>query len=98
MVTARWEKPVNSCVIVDAEYRHFWDDYSNSNSLDFAGRPREDRRSEVRAGIQGILNDCSSLRLDYTFIDSNSNTANLFDVQFYEYDRHIVSLQYIVDF
>ena len=39
-----------------------------------------------------------SVRLDYTYVNNQSNVANLFDVHFYEYNRHIVSTQLIYDF
>jgi len=38
------------------------------------------------------------LRLDYSFIESDSNVANLFGVGFYSYQRHILSTQLIYDF
>jgi tetratricopeptide (TPR) repeat protein len=104
MATARIEQPLFFTVgqppqwIVDAEFRQFWDDYDHPNSLDFFGRVRHDDRSEVRAGIQFYFNAHESMRVDYTFITSNSNVANLFDVHFFEFDRHIVSTQFIYDF
>ncbi|MBC7821115.1 MAG: hypothetical protein IAG10_29870 [Planctomycetaceae bacterium] len=105
MVTARVEVPLeglalpflNDCV-VDAEYRYFRDCYDNANSLDFFGRTRRDNRSEVRAGLQKFFNKNVSVRLDYTYVHNQSNVANLFDVHFYEYNRHIVSTQLIYDF
>ncbi len=105
MVTARVEVPLegldlpflNDCV-VDAEYRFFRDQYDNANSLDFFGRARRDSRSEVRTGLQKFFNKNVSMRLDYTYVHNQSNVANLFDVHFYEYNRHIVSTQLIYDF
>lgn len=105
MVTARVEVPLeglelpflNDCV-VDAEYRYFRDQYDNANSLDFFGRVRRDNRSEVRTGLQKFFNKNVSMRLDYTYVHNQSNVANLFDVHFYEYNRHIVSTQLIYDF
>lgn len=98
MANVRVEKPLNDCLIVDAGYRHFWDNYDDPNNLDFAGRRRVDRRNEVRAGIQFTKSASESIRVDYTFIDSESNVQNLFGVNFFEYDRHLVSVQYVIDF
>src|SRR5690606_16519776 len=98
MVTGRIERPLGYGVIADAEVRHFWDDYASPNSLDFFDRPREDTRVEVRTGIQKAFPRNFTLRLDYTYLGSNSNTQNLFGVNFYEFDRHIVSTQAIYDF
>jgi tetratricopeptide (TPR) repeat protein len=98
MLSGRIEQPFTSRLIADAEYRIFWDDYDDPNSLDFDGRIRFDKRQEVRAGLQFACTPNQSLRLDYTYIDSDSNVANLFDVRFFEYDRHLVSLQYIFEF
>lgn len=98
MVTGRIEWPVGKRWVADAEIRYFWDDYDNPNSLDFFERPRSDERVEVRAGLQHYFNDHLSLRFDYTFIDSNSNVANLFGVEFYSYDRNVFSTQLIYDF
>ncbi len=75
--------------------RYVWDDYDNPNSLDFFGRARDDNRIEVRAGLQKNFAAPVSLRLDYTYIDNDSNTENLFGVRFYDYDRHIFSTQLI---
>lgn len=98
MANVRVEKPLSDRLIVDAGYRHFWDNYDDPNNLDFSGRERVDRRNEVRAGIQFTRSDCDSIRVDYTFIDSQSNVQNLFGVNFFEYARHLVSVQYVVDF
>lgn len=98
MATGRVEAPFSMKSIVDAEVRYFWDDYSNPNSLDFDGRARDDNRLEVRCGLQYFCNNCFSVRLDYTFIDSDSNTANLFGVRFYDYSRHLLATQLIYDF
>ena len=69
-----------------------------ANSLDFRGRARNDTRTEVRAGIQHYLTELLSLRLDYTYVNSDSNVANLFGVRFYDYGRHVISTQLIYDF
>ena len=105
MVTARVEVPLEgldlpflSDCVFDAEYRFFRDQYDNANSLDFFGRARRDNRSEVRTGLQKFFNKNVSMRLDYTYVHNQSNVANLFDVHFYEYNRHIVSTQFIYDF
>lgn len=98
MVTARIEQPIFRRIIADAEFRYFWDDYVNPNSLDFNDRARDDERLEVRTGTQMVVSRHVSLRVDYTYINSNSNTANLFGVRFFNYDRHIVNSQFIYDF
>jgi hypothetical protein len=98
MVTGRIERPLLESCVADFEVRQFWDDYEFGNSLDFFGQSRSDNRTEVRGGLQYFWNDHISLRADYTFINSNSNTANLFGVRFYDYDRHLFSTQLIYDF
>ena len=98
MATARIERPIGKSWVADAEIRQFWDDYDQPNSLDFFDRPRQDQRTEFRSGLQYYVTAHASLRLDYTFIDSNSNVANLFGVNFFEYDRHLLSPQFIYDF
>ncbi len=98
MVTARYERRLGAGWFADAEVRHFWDDYLNPNSLDFFDRPREDTRVEFRTGVQAPLSRLATLRLDYTYIATNSNVANLFGVNFYEYDRHLIASQLIFDF
>jgi len=104
MVTGRIETPLGkketmfADLIGDAEVRYFFDRYDNANSLDFFGRNRSDDRVEVRTGLQKYLTDHLSTRVDYTFVNSDSNVANLFDVHFYSYDRHIVTTQLIYDF
>lgn len=105
MVTARVELPLTDVkvpwlqnAVFDAEVRHFWDDYRHGNSLDFFNRARSDRRVEVRTGLQKYLSRHLSARLDYTFVNNDSNVKNLFDVEFYSYSRHIVSSQLIFDF
>lgn len=105
MVTARVEVPLEGFgvpfledAVFDAKYRFFRDRYDNSNSLDFFGRARRDNRNEVRTGLQKFFNKNVSVRLDYTYVHNQSNVANLFDVHFYEYNRHIVSTQLIYDF
>lgn len=98
MVTARVERPIGERFVADVDVQQYWDDYENPNSLDFFENPREDDRTEVRAGLQFIWTEHISLRADYTFINSNSNTQNLFDVRFYDYNRHLLSTQFIYDF
>lgn len=98
MVTGRFELPITKQVIWDAEVRYFWVDFDNPNSLDFLGRARYDNRVEVRSGVQYYMTRHISFRLDYTYIGNNSNVANLFGVEFYTYDRHVVSTQFIYDF
>lgn len=98
MVTARYENPLNRCTIFDIEARYFWDDFDFGNSLDYLGRPRADERFEFRTGLQWARTERSSLRFDYTYVDSDSNVSNLFGVHFYQYDRHTVSVQYVYDF
>jgi len=98
MLSARVEYPIFEDLVFDAEARQFWDDYSSGNSLDFFERSREDQRIELRAGLQKYIDDNTSLRLDYTYVDSDSNVANLFGVQFYSYQRHVLSALLIYDF
>ena len=85
-------------LIGDSEVRYFWDNYDHPNSLDFFERPREDGRVEFRVGLQKLLSAQLKMRLDYSFIDSDSNVANLFGVGFYSYQRHVLSTQLIYDF
>lgn len=98
MLNARLEYPIYQDLVFDAEARQFWDDYSASNSLDFFERSREDQRLELRTGLQKYINDNTSLRVDYTYVDSDSNVANLFGVGFYSYQRHVLSVLMIYDF
>lgn len=104
MVTARIELPIESSwsvlanTLFDAEIRYFFDRYDNPNSLDFFDRVRADDRLEVRSGLQKYVDENISIRLDYTYVNSESNVANLFDVEFYSYDRHTVLTQFIYDF
>ncbi|WP_144057595.1 hypothetical protein [Novipirellula maiorica] len=95
MVTGRIERPLPRQWIADLDVRYVWDDYANPNSLDFYDRARDDERVEVRAGLQRNFVAPVSLRFDYTYINNDSNTENLFGVRFYDYDRHIVSTQLI---
>lgn len=95
MVTGRIERPLPRGWIADLDVRYVWDDYANPNSLDFYDRARDDERVEVRSGLQKNFPAPVSLRFDYTYINNDSNTANLFGVRFYDYDRHIVSTQLI---
>lgn len=98
MVTARIEQPLAGGWIGDTEFRYFWDDFDNPNSLDFFNRARSDTRLEVRAGLQKNFCDHQAFRVDYSYFSSNSNVENLFGVRFYEFDRHVVSTQLIYDF
>ena len=98
MINARVEYPIFEDLVVDAEARQFWDDYSNGNSLDFFERSREDQRLELRAGVQKYINQNTSVRVDYTYVDSDSNVANLFGVDFYSYQKHVLSALLIYDF
>lgn len=98
MINARVEYPIFEDLVVDAEARQFWDDYDSGNSLDFFGRSREDDRIELRAGLQKYIDENTSLRFDYTYVDSDSNVANLFGVQFYSYQKHVFSALLIYDF
>jgi tetratricopeptide (TPR) repeat protein len=98
MVTGRIEHPLGCGWIGDVEGRYFWDDYENPHSLDFFERPRRDERLELRAGMQKNFDVHWTLRFDYTFIDTNSNVENLFGVNFFEFDRHVLSSQLIYTF
>lgn len=95
MVTGRIEQPLKRRWITDFDARFVWDDYEHPNSLDFFDRPRDDDRLELRAGLQKNFSAPVSLRFDYTYINNDSNTENLFGVRFYDYDRHIFSTQLI---
>ena len=98
MVTGRYERPLCCNWIMDLDVRYIWDDYDNPNSLDFFDRARDDDRVEVRAGLQRNFAAPVSLRLDYTYINNDSNTENLFGVRFYDYDRHLFATQLIFSF
>lgn len=98
MVNLRLEYPIFEDLVFDAEARQFWDDYSNGNSLDFFERSREDQRIELRTGLQKYISQNTSLRVDYTYVDSDSNVANLFGVDFYSYQKHVLSALLIYDF
>jgi tetratricopeptide (TPR) repeat protein len=98
MVTGRIESPLCRGWIGDIEARHFWDDYKNAHSLDFFERARRDQRLELRAGLQKNFDIHWAFRFDYTYIDTNSNVENLFGVNFFEFDRHILSSQLIYTF
>lgn len=98
MVTARVEAPLPWQSVANLEVRQFWDDYGNPNSLDAFGRPRSDRRVEVRAGLQKFLTPHVSMRLDYSYTINDSNVENLFGASFYSYDRHVISTLFIYDF
>lgn len=95
MITGRIERPMAKGWIWDLDTRYAFDDYQNANSLDFSERARTDRRIEFRTGLQKNFKLPVSFRLDYTYIDNNSNTENLFGVRFYDYERHVVSTQLI---
>ena len=97
-VNTRLELPLSSRLIVDGGFRYFWDDYDNPNSLDFHGDERDDTRAETRTGIQWIMSRRVSTRVDYTYINSNSNVANLFGVRFFDYQKHTLTAQLIFDF
>lgn len=98
MLTVRTERPTSKKTVVDVEVRQFWDRYRNPNSLDFFERLRSDDRTEVRAGWQWYMTAHTSIRLDYTYINSDSNTQNLFGVRFFDFDRNLLASQFIIDF
>ncbi len=97
----RYEQSLWWNCFADADVRYAWEDYDNANSLDALGRARRDRRTEVRLGIQKSFaprltwwpSRSVSLRLDYTYIGNQSNTANASGLKFFDYDRHILSTQ-----
>ncbi len=97
-VNARLEMPICCRVLGNLDVRHYWDDFRHPNSLDFFDRPRFDQRTEVRVGIQRFATRHWSQRIDYTFVNNDSNVTNLFGVQFYEFARHILSCQLVYDF
>ena len=97
-VNTRLELPIRKRLIVDGGFRYFWDDYDNPNSLDFDEEVRVDGRAETRAGVQWILSRRVSTRVDYTYINSSSNVANLFGVRFFDYQKHSLTAQLIFDF
>ncbi|CAN5913757.1 hypothetical protein BH23PLA1_BH23PLA1_25350 [soil metagenome] len=98
MITGRIEVPLPWQIVANAEFRQFWDDYQNPNSLDFFGRLRSDRRTEARAGFQKFLGQHLSFRLEYVYIINDSNVENLFGTSFYSFDRHLLSTLLIYDF
>ena len=98
LANARLEYRLADDLIGDSEVRYFWDNYDHPNSLDFFERPREDGRVEFRVGLQKLLSAQLKMRLDYSFIESDSNVANLFGVGFYSYQRHVLSTRLIYDF
>ena len=98
MITGRVEVPLPWKVVANAEFRQFWDNYANPNSLDFFGRPRADTRTEARVGFQKFLNDHLSLRVEYVYTVNDSNVENLFGASLYSYDRHLLSTLLIYDF
>ncbi|MCH7724936.1 MAG: hypothetical protein IH991_00435, partial [Planctomycetes bacterium] len=49
-------------------------------------------------GLQFIINPKVSIRTDYTYINSDSNVANLFGVRFFDFDRHLLQTLLIYDF
>jgi tetratricopeptide (TPR) repeat protein len=98
MVNARIEYPIYQDLVWDLGARYFRDEYESPNSLDFFDRVREDDRVEIRTGLQKLINENVSIRLDYTYVDSNSNVANLFGVEFYSYQRHVLNALLIYDF
>jgi hypothetical protein len=98
MVTARLQFPMPLQSIGNLEVRQFWDDYRYPNSLDFFGRPRSDSRVEIRAGVQKIFTQHLSGRLDYIYVNNDSNVENLFGASFYSYNRNVLSALLIYDF
>ena len=98
MITGRVEVPLPWRVVANAEFRQFWDNYANPNSLDFFGRPRSDTRTEARVGFQKFLNEHLSLRVEYVYTVNDSNVENLFGTSLYSYDRHLLSTLLIYDF
>ena len=48
--------------------------------------------------MQKYINQNTSVRVDYTYVDSDSNVANLFGVDFYSYQKHVLSALLIYDF
>jgi hypothetical protein len=52
----------------------------------------------VRTGLQKFFTEHLSLRLDYVYINNQSNVENLFNAQFYSYNRSVVGTQLIYDF
>jgi tetratricopeptide (TPR) repeat protein len=98
MITGRIEVPLTNQLVADAEFRQFWDDYDNPNTLDFFDRPRTDRRVEARVGLQKFFTPHLSMRLDYSYTINDSNVTNLFGSSFYSYDRHVLSTLLVYDF
>ena len=98
LANALLEYRLTADLVGSSEGRYFWDNYDHPNSLDFFERPREDERVELRVGLQKLLSAQLKLRMDYSFIESDSNVANLFGVGFYSYQRHILSTQLIYAF
>ena len=97
-VDARVEVPMPWKSVFNAEARYFWDDYKHPNSLDFQGRVRRDERIEARAGFQKFFTPHLSTRIEYIYMNNDSNVENLFGASFYSFDRHVLSALLIYDF
>jgi hypothetical protein len=97
-VGVRLEYPLPGKMVFNTEFRQFFDNYLHPNSLDFLGHKRYDYRIEVRTGLQKFFTEHLSLRLDYVYINNQSNVENLFNAQFYSYNRSVVGTQLIYDF
>ena len=97
-VNARIEIPLPRKLVANLDVREFFDDYLNPNSLDFYGRPRYDRRTEIRVGLQKFFRPHLSSRLEYNFTTNHSSVRNLFGSGFYSYDRSVISAILIYDF
>ncbi len=94
----RLELPLPGKMVLNTEFRQFFDNYNNPNSLDFLGHRRFDNRIEVRTGLQKFLTSNLSLRLDHVYTNNQSNVSNLFGTSFYSYHRNTLSTQLIYDF
>ena len=66
--------------------------------MDFDGDIRDDDVVEFRTGFQRIITKKLSGRLDYAYVDSDSNVSNLFGVRFFDFTRHTFNAQLIYDF
>jgi hypothetical protein len=94
----RLEYPLPGKMVLNTEFRQFFDNYNNPNSLDFLGHRRFDNRIEVRTGLQKFLNAHLSIRVDHVYTNNQSNVANLFGTSFYSYHRNTLATQLIYDF
>ena len=97
-VGARLEIPLPGKMVLNTEFRQFFDNYNNANSLDFLGRRRFDNRIEIRTGLQKFINSHLSVRVDHVYTNNQSNVANLFESSFYSYHRNTLATQLIYDF